>query len=536
MSQHDDNIIISGVDIGADETIIDTSYEGKLSSYENKVLLNAIEDKGSNQDLMYSNYFVESTSDNNLTLDNISLLASGIHNNLENVVTANNYIRKYIVIDDIIGKTYEAIDSNINTEVKFSYTNFRGQKIKNGKLDEAKKKIELFNKQINLKKLIRESIPITYAEGNYILYLRDNGSTYVVDHYPLGVAYVSDYNYGGNPVICVNIDKLRTAVRKTYDKDRKNKSIFAKNIDDDIKNNYPPEVYAAYKANEKYVRLDPNRAKIIRIGNIGRKYGVSPIFRALKSALLLQNYEESDFINARAKAKKIIHQVLRKEAMGVNYDKKGFDVTAKAHEDLVKAFKLKTTLYTSIPQVQEIKYIEPKVDDTNVEKIQEYRSKIMTTLGIGFVDNKVANFSVANISLNQLMKTINAISEQLEAILYDYYSLFFELENIDSTFLPSVSILDSEQLEFDMKKSIAEFLYNTLNCSLETSLKVLGYDIEDEKQKRQSENDDDLSEVFFPRATSYTTSSSDSESGRPADSDDPDKQANDKSYNKTARQ
>ena len=182
-------------------------------------------------------------------------------------------------------------------------------------------------------------------------------------------------------------------------------------------------MYDAYKAGERIAKLDPKRARIMRICNMGRKYGVSPIVRALRSALMLENIEDADYINNKAKAKKIIHQILRKETMGTIYEKQGLSQAAYAHGELMKAWKNKTVVYTSAPFVEKIQYVEPSVSDTASDKINLYRSKIMTTLGIGFIDSNTSSFSVANISLEQLMKTINSISEQLERIIMDFYKV-----------------------------------------------------------------------------------------------------------------
>ena len=48
---------------------------------------------------------------------------------------------------------------------------------------------------------------------------------------------------------------------------------------------------------------------------------------------------------------------------------------------------------------------------------------------------------------------------------------------------------------------------------------------------RENENNFD-SEIFTPHSSQYTSSSSDSEAGRPADSDNTDKQNNDEQYYK----
>ncbi len=372
--------------------------------------------------------------------------------------------------------------------------------------------------------------------GTYIVCLRNNGNSYIVDHYPIGVAYMSEYTYGGKPVVEINIKELETRLKKTYEKDKKKKPIFFENIEKDIQANYPPEVYKAYKNKETVVRLDTKYTGVIRIGNMGRRYGVSPILRALKSALMLENFEKSDNTNAKAKAKKIIHQIMRKECLGSDLNKKGFEYAIHAHNELCSAWKNKTVVYTSIPQVEKVVYVEPKVDDTNADKINIYRSKIMTTLGIGFIDTNVANFSVANISLDQLMKTINSISQQLERIVQDWYEVLFENEGIDLEYLPTIQIIDSEAMDMEMKKDLVELLYSKLNCSMSTALDILGYSLEDEKQKRISENEQNLdSEVFLPHNSQYTNSGLNKNVGAPSDSKNLDKQSDDKNYNKKVR-
>ena len=530
VSPNEDFIVSVNVDDSGDETVIVTSFDESLEKYENQVLMSAIKDYDRTKG-QYSAYLSDKSSGDTLTPEFIDELADGIHSDLKKVMSANALVRKSIITDDIIGKTYESIESNVNTEFKLSFGNYAEKRNKSKKLNTAKNAVAMFNKQINLKQLIRNSIPLTYAEGTYILCLRyDGSSSYVVDHYPLGVAFVSEYDYAGKPVVCIDIKELENRLKKTYSKDKRNKAKFFENIEKDIKANYPKEVYDAYKRKESDIRLDTKYTRVMRIGNMGRRYGVSPIVRALKSSLMLQNFENSDFINAKAKAKKIIHQVMRKETMGVDYSRRGFEYAIHAHEELCSAWKNKTVIYTSIPQVEKVLYIEPKTDDTNSDKINICRSKIMTTLGIGFVDTNVANFSVANISLDQLLKTINSISEQLEGIVQDWYEVLFENEGIDKEYLPTIQILDSEQMSIDMKKDLVELLYSKLNCSLSTALEVIGYDIRDETAKRIAENEEKLDEIFTPHGSQYTGSVGKSVVGAPESNPDTAKQVYDKDY------
>lgn len=528
--KNDDVIIYTGT-----ETEVDKINQ-RIAMKETEILKSAIDNYDGNTKL-YSVYPTDDSNADDLSLSDIEDLAVGLQSNLSNILKVNKWIRKYIIIDDIIGKTQEAIETNVNTNYKLSYNDFSTKK-KIKQLNVAKEIIEKFNKQIRLKHLIKEVIPLVHAEGNYVACLRwdSKQEIYLVDHYPLGIAIVSDYTYGGKPIILIDMSELKSRLRKTYLKDKKNKALFVENEEKEIKENFPDEVYQAYKNNETYAKLNVKCAKIIRVNNLGRKYGVSPILRALKSALMLQTYENGDYINTKAKSKKIIFQKMRKETMGKDYQLLGIKSTVKAHSDLMAAWKNKTVVYTAIPQVEDLSYVEPSVEDTNANKINTYRSKIMTTLGISFADSNVSNFSVANISLDQLMKTINSISEQLEECLEDWYEVLFENEGVDKEFIPEIQILDSEIMDMELRKELAKLLYTTFNGSAETSLGLLGINAVDEKAKRQSENEEGYDKVFTARQTAFTTSNNtfnntDDTNGRPQSNENEDKQNYDNQRN-----
>jgi hypothetical protein len=77
-------------------------------------------------------------------------------------------------------------------------------------------------------------------------------------------------------------------------------------------------------------------------------------------------------------------------------------------------------------------------------------------------------------------------------------------------------------------------LYADLSLSRQTVLETLGYDIIDETERRQSENEKNLNEVFQPYMTAYTNNGLyEDEGGRPADreSNNENKQINDKERN-----
>lgn len=484
----------------------------------------------------YSAYLKDgNSSSDKLTPEYIDELADGTQSDLKKIQVINNIVRKEINKDGIVGKTVECVTSNINTKTKISYDNEITGRNKTKQLQQVKDFISAFNKTINTKRLIRTSIPTTFVEGNYICYLRHEDNKYKVDYYPLGVCEISDYDVNGDPVVLFNIKELRSRLQKVYKKTKKNKALFFQNIEDEVKANYPKEVYDAFVAKEEYAKLDVRYSGVIRINNLNRKYGLTPIFRSFKDILMLDTFDNSDRVNSKAKAKKIIHQKLRKEVMGTELNKKGFEDMSYAHENLMSAWKQPTVVVTTPPTVESITYVEPKIELTDINTVNNYRSRVLAALGIGFLmDSGSQSVSTADISVTQLLRTINMISEQLEDILQKWYRQILIDNGLPVEYCPTIQVIDSEALDFDMRKDLASTLYTIFNGSMSTSLELLGIDVNDEKEKRIKENDENYdSEIFYPRASTYTTSVKDAKTvedkgGRPADSKNQAKQGYDK--------
>ena len=484
----------------------------------------------------YSAYLKDGTSSSDkLTPEYIDELAENTQSDLKKVQIINSIARKEINKDGIVGKTVECVTANINTETKVSYDNEITGRNKSKQLQQVKDFISTFNKTINTKRLIRNSIPTTFVEGNYICYLRHEDNKYKVDYYPLGVCEISDYDVNGDPVVLFNIKELRGRLQKIYRKNKKNKALFFKNMEDEVKANYPQEVYDAFVAKEDYAKLDVKYTGVIRINNLNRKYGLTPIFRAFKDMLMLDTFDNADRVNSKAKAKKIIHQKLRKEVMGTELNKKGFEDMAYAHDNFMAAFKQSTVVVTTPPTVESITYVEPKIELTAIDTVNNYRSRVLAALGIGFLmDSGSQSVSTADISVTQLLRTINMISEQLEDILQKWYKQILIDNHLPVEYCPTIKVIDSEALDFEMRKDLASTLYTIFNGSMSTSLELLGIDVNDEKEKRIKENDENYdSEIFYPRASTYTTSVKDAKTvedkgGRPADSKNKAKQGYDK--------
>lgn len=489
----------------------------------------------------YSAYLKDGTSSSDkLTPEYIDELAENTQSDLKKVQIINSIVRKEINKDGIVGKTVECVTANINTETKVSYDNEITGRNKSKQLQQVKDFIGTFNKTINTKRLIRNSIPTTFVEGNYICYLRHEDNKYKVDYYPLGVCEISDYDVNGDPVVLFNIKELRGRLQKVYRKNKKNKALFFKNMEDEVKANYPQEVYDAFVAKEDYAKLDVKYTGVIRINNLNRKYGLTPIFRAFKDMLMLDTFDNADRVNSKAKAKKIIHQKLRKEVMGAELNKKGFEDMAYAHDNFMAAFKQSTVVVTTPPTVESITYVEPKIELTAIDTVNNYRSRVLAALGIGFLmDSGSQSVSTADISVTQLLRTINMISEQLEDILQKWYKQILIDNHLPVEYCPTIKVIDSEALDFEMRKDLASTLYTIFNGSMSTSLELLGIDVNDEKEKRIKENNENYEEIFKCRQTAYTSSGrgeiteTNNKGGRPADSKNKAKQSYDKTRQET---
>ena len=505
-----------------DNTILVSSYEELGSEWFNKhadeILKSAMETyptAGQNSVII-----PETTTSNELTLDYIDELANGLNSNLENLLVVNAIIAKKILEDGYVGRTYEAIIANINSDYKLSYGLYENDEERADELSQVKDAISFLNKAIGLPTLIRQAIVGTYAEGNYILYMRlDNKARPVVDYYPLTVAYPSDYLYDHHSVVEFSIDKLKAKLRKTYSKTKKNKAVYFDDMNKEVEANYPKEVVDAYKTNEKIVKLDPRYCKVVKFMDMGRKFGVSPLFRCLRPLIVLDQIEKADVSDSKARSKKIIFQKLRKEVMGPNADRKGFEYAAHAHQQAAQALKTNFGLYTAIPAVEELSYVQAKAQsEDSINQQKEYTKKLMVALGIGFTDSD-SSLGATRISVAQLLKTINAIGESLEDVLHSFYRTYLEDLGYDPEMAPTIKIIDAEQMEMDVRKSLASFLFGTMGGSYETAFHILGVDVLDEKAKRERENEEGYDKIFYARQTAYTSGSNEG-AGRPK-GDDP---------------
>ncbi|MEG1563305.1 MAG: hypothetical protein RR365_06215 [Bacteroides sp.] len=516
-------------------SVADTEY---IERHTNEILRAAL-DRYSDKKKpdQYSVFPSDATSNNNMTLDKIDELSVGINSNLQNLRIANAFILQSVASDSLLGRAYEAITSNIDTNYRLNYVPLHGKEMNSSQLEEVKDIIDTFNDDVILDELVREAISTTWLEGNYVMTRRESNGRNIIDHYPLNIAYPSEYRINRESVIEFSIDELKTRLKKTYQKDKKKKALYFEDMLKEIEANYPKEVSKAYKDGEKLVKLDMKNSACLKINSMGRRFGLSPAFKCLRPLIVIKNIETADVAASKTRSKKIIFQKLRVELMGEKGNQKGLAEQETAHSSAVNALKTNFVLYTAPPFVESLEYVTDKsTEGESADLLKAYTSKFMTALGIGFIDSETSTVTVASISIDQLLRTINAISEQFEKAMYRFYRTILEENNLDPDFAPKLKVCDSQEMEVSLRKDIASFIYTMLNGSLETAYDYIGLDFEEEKRRRQKENDESVEEIFFPRNTAYTSNGADEgKPGRPSSSGDIEKQKADKKRNETLK-
>lgn len=508
------------------------SYAEKIQAHDDEHFYAAIQKYNPNAQL-YSTYTKDSTTAEDITIDRLNELASNVHSDLNSVLQLNAMIRKAAVLNGYVGKTLESIYANCNTEYRLVWPDAEGRN-KKKVLDSAKLVIEDFLRQISAEELIRDGITTAYAEGNRYLFLRIEGGNYIVSKLPLGITYMSDYNVNGVPALEINLKSLENGLKKTYQTSGKTrKPLYMKNVEEDIKQNFP-QVYQQWKAGDTVARLDVDYSGVIRVGNIGRKFGVSPIAKGLKDVIVLENMAKADVTTSRVKQRTLLVQLLRKDILGSDGQRKGIAQAEYAHASLMNALSTSSSVITCAPFVEDIKYCAPPNEDNSKDKTASYTRSLLMSLGIGFIDVEGATATGSRISIGELLKTINSIAESVEAVFNKWFKLVLTNNNIPLEYCPRIKIMDSNAMDFDMRKDLSDFLFNKLSASRQTAFEVLGVaDYATERSRRETENADGVDEIFTPHSTAFNKTSDPGTPGRPAanDPDDEDRQKEDKTNN-----
>ena len=528
-----DTVVVTAKEASGDENLVQQRIEQAVRAYF----------AGNER---YASVFEPDTSTSTITLSRIDELARNPQNDISKTREIANIVDTYIIKNYLIGLVDTVIRSNLNTRYKVSYNQVPSEKGRNNKkkLETAKKIVEDMLDKIDVKKIIRMSIPATFNHGNYFFYMdySKDKEKYVIHIFPLTIGRIAPYRIDGEPVLMIDMNELKNRLEHNLPKRKGGKAYFFQKYEEEITKAYPAEIVEAFRRGDQYAILDYRRAGVMRAGEDAdgaSLYGVSQMFRAMRDVVILDKFANVDDSASNVKAKNILVQILRKDVLGPSGEKKGMSEIAFAHGELCRAVKNKICVYTASPAVEDVKWIEPKSALIDKENVTLYENRVLTTLGIGFLSSgSIGSTISASISLKQLMRQINYISQQLEHILEKFAQVALDEHGIDAEYTPRITVIDSEQLEADMRIELAKTLYSELGVSRQTVFETLNLDIVDETERRQNENEKDLNSVFLPYMTAYTNNGEMEENnGRPADkqSKNENKQANDKQRNEVKK-
>lgn len=494
------------------ENYILTEMSEKEDIFNNNYVAKATYDSERTKHI-YSKILEKDSSYSITTMSEISSLAQNTQKDINKINKINGIVKYYINKEDLVGRVVETIENNVNTNYTLNYP-FTPKKTRDKKiLDELKLIINKFNKQINVPKLISDNALNTYTEGNFVYYLFGNSeSGYSIVNYPLDMIEITSMKIDDDNIISFNVSELTSRINKTKSKFKKLKSNKLIDIEDvianEIKRDYPIEVYEAYNQKDKIALLNPQRVGLSRINQLKGLYGLTPIFKALTPQLMLETVDKSDQKVLIQKTKKIYFQSTRSEILD---DPKIIEKTGYAQTSLLKAMGEDTIVYSAMPFVEDLKLIEPKIDLTDEKVKLSYKLRILEALGISFISSEGStSITTTKINYNELLKTVNRITKNLETVLNKYYQLVCEENGFPVEMSPTITIEDTQLLDLENKLKLVDVLYSKIGLSYDTVLNTLGLNYEVEKNKRIKENEENADiDVFLPHTNSYTSNSND---------------------------
>ena len=471
------------------------------------------------------------------TLEDIQNLAKNPQFDRKKVKKIYSLLEYYINKDVFLGKTFEVLSNNINTNYRVIYPNSLPEK--KGKkqtakdrqvLDLAKKTVEDFIDKIDIRRFIANAVLTVYTRGNFISYLNgDARRGFSIDEYPLDMAEITKMKIGGTNLVTLDTRELKTRMDTEYKKYKNLKSTyefidFKQAILEIIKEEYPEEVVNAVSVNDSVAVLNPQRVGVARINNLKGQYGISPLFKALKSLLMLEQIDSSDSKVIISKTRKIIFQKLSDKLLDGTSPGASGKVFARKESNyaqgaLLQALTEEVVVYTGQPFVDSLQIIEPNAQLTDFNVKQQHKDDVINAVGIGFTTNTSSGVAVTQYIYDDLLKTINKIvKREIEPILNKYIQVVMNEYGFDVAISPKIEIQSTEMLDLDSLAKVVELYRNKLNLSMETIFEAIGLDVEDETYKRLNENsienpyavngESGLSSIFYPYATSYTMSGS----------------------------
>ena len=321
---------------------------------------------------------------------------------------------------------------------------------------------------------------------------------------------ISDIMVNGEPLIEFNVIELNR--RSGYAKEKFINTLIEKY------RGYPPEITEELlKGNTgAWIQLNPENCFILQESKpMWQKYAVPFISTCLKplSKKELISYYEDVQLNIGAKG--FLHVKLGDNELLPKPNQIMLDATAKIFQDALNKFPLAVTSH-----LIDAKFIS--VDTKGMfdkSKYAEVNSQIMSSGGISPLvvtgESEGSSFAQANISVKTACQRIKQSQDNFSEMMKKFNKKLAIMWRIAPNKVPSFVFNDLDLIGEEKLKDEAFKLWQQGCVSTTTLLDQHGYDVEQEYERKKSEEEKDFKTVFEPPANSNTMPSEPSAKGAP---------------------
>ena len=357
------------------------------------------------------------------------------------------------------------------------------------KSEKIKKIIDDYEKQINIKQFVRDSLMELALTGNLACYDRGNR----VEIYPIDKIEVLPLVIDNKQVIAYKVD------------DTFNTNDYGEEYNKMIEEAYPEEILEATKKGNEYAILNLENSHFAKINSSQyERYGISvilPAFEDLAHKSLLKETE-------RAVANDVIDKIMMIQ-IG-NDEVKPSKALVDGYSELFS--NAHGSVRFTVPYYVDAKFVEPETTIFGREKFLEVDTDILNTLGISLSllrGSDGSNYADGILNFSGLCRTIENIREPITRIIYELYQAELKRNGCKPEDAP-IPYFEEVVIDKESKIGLMMELFQNAGLPYEILYEEAGLDFDHIKLVRKNENDESMDETFKAHAIPFSGNTTDS--------------------------
>lgn len=408
----------------------------------------------------------------------------------------------YVEDDPVFGSAIK------NVLTPFSVSNWYLQ----GGSEEAKEDYERYFEDIGLDEFLYGLFYDLYLYGNVFLYDREDG---FIEILPPHRIEITDIKINNEPVIAYRIPEMENRRRGQVTEK------FLKTLEIKYKNGYPPEILEGIKRKEKVVQLDPERTYAIQSPkSLWEKYAMPMGTSILKTFSKKNLIGEAENASMNFGMKSFLHVKVGDEKIRSKPNEDELRNMGFVFRDAINGFPLAITAWNVDADWVRIQ------DDflARDKRYSDVNSEILAACGLASIvvtgESDGTSFAAAQINTSMAEKRIEQNQKKVINFLHKIMQRRAEEwglseEDVPKFVFQKVSLRDNK----DAMEEIMS-LFKLGLVGYQTSLEALGYDFEQEKQRKVVENEEDAQSIFtIPPSFDTQSGKDDGQGGRPEKDD-----------------